>query len=284
MAAKHWQERFLSRIFHLFITTGIVLILLLKDTELKRSAFEGRWFYVSCFLGVVVIGMVFYFVASFIDPGYLEMKNQNSILVSYEKAEAEAESQSEEDENTEETCKILASPPFGSRLRRCGYCALMQPLRAKHCEDCGKCVRRYDHHCPWLGTCVGERNHKFFWCFLLSQNIIISWSLYIIWSALIHKKSWYDWFLSNALYIVAMVVLVAAGIVVFLLFCCHTFLMMTAQTTWEYMSRSRISYLKTLSEDDNPFDQGFFCNIYKFLCSCRVQKWEVLLRQRDRWA
>ncbi|KXJ12076.1 hypothetical protein AC249_AIPGENE15886 [Exaiptasia diaphana] len=84
MAAKHWQERVFSRFFHVFITVGIVLILLLKDTELKRSVFEGHWIYASLFLGLVFVGFIFYFVASFIDPGYLEVKSQNSILISYE--------------------------------------------------------------------------------------------------------------------------------------------------------------------------------------------------------
>ena len=102
--------------------------------------------------------------------------------------------------------------------------------------------------------------------------------------AFVHKKTWLDWFLSNGFLILAMFVLFLTFIVVSLLFCCHSYLMLTAQTTWEYMSRSRISYLKTLSEDVNPFDQGIFCNVYSFLCRCRVQKWEVLLRQRDRWA
>ena len=55
-------------------------------------------------------------------------------------------------------------------------------MRTKHCEDCGKCVRKYDHHCPWLEACIGERNHKFFWMFLLSTALLIPWTLYITWS------------------------------------------------------------------------------------------------------
>lgn len=93
---------------------------------------------------------------------------------------ANVESQSEE-EDSDEKCKILATPPLGTRLRRCGYCAILQPLRSKHCEDCGRCVRRYDHHCPWLGTCVGERNHRFFWSFLLSQAALTGWAAAISW-------------------------------------------------------------------------------------------------------
>ena len=40
-------------------------------------------------------------------------------------------------------------------LRFCKRCRLQQPLRTKHCYDCGRCVRTHDHHCPWVGSCVG---------------------------------------------------------------------------------------------------------------------------------
>ena len=82
-----------------------------------------------------------------------------------------------------ESCEVLGAPPFHSvpKLRRCGYCNIIQPLRAKHCEDCNQCVHRYDHHCPWLGNCVGERNHRFFWAFLLFEATLIGWSAEIGW-------------------------------------------------------------------------------------------------------
>ncbi len=57
---------------------------------------------------------------------------------------------------------------------------LQQPMRAKHCEDCGRCVRKFDHHCPWLDTCVGEQNHKFFLVFLVTETALILWAVYIV--------------------------------------------------------------------------------------------------------
>ena len=59
--------------------------------------------------------------------------------------------------------------------RYCTKCNVEQPLRSKHCKDCEKCVAQYDHHCPWLGTCIGEKNHFFFYWFLIFQVIEILW-------------------------------------------------------------------------------------------------------------
>lgn len=41
-------------------------------------------------------------------------------------------------------------------LRFCHRCNVYQPLRAKHCNFCVRCVRTYDHHCYWIGmrACV----------------------------------------------------------------------------------------------------------------------------------
>lgn len=58
---------------------------------------------------------------------------------------------------------------------------IQQPLRAKHCDDCRRCVYKYDHHCPWLDACIGEQNHKFFWLFLLFQTALVVWALVITW-------------------------------------------------------------------------------------------------------
>lgn len=35
--------------------------------------------------------------------------------------------------------------------RYCTVCNLEQPIRARHCKHCERCVASYDHHCPWLG-------------------------------------------------------------------------------------------------------------------------------------
>jgi hypothetical protein len=57
------------------------------------------------------------------------------------------------------------------KKRFCEYCNLEQPYRSKHCRECEKCVRKYDHHCFWIGGCVGELNHRKFYGFLAFQTI-----------------------------------------------------------------------------------------------------------------
>jgi hypothetical protein len=52
------------------------------------------------------------------------------------------------------------------KKRFCEYCSIEQPYRSKHCKECERCVRKYDHHCFWIGGCVGELNHRKFWLFL----------------------------------------------------------------------------------------------------------------------
>ena len=98
------------------------------------------------------------------------------------------------------------------------------------------------------------------------------------------KGTWGQWALTNALLIVAMMILCIGIFVVFLLLSCHSYLMATGQTTWEYMSRSRISYLKIFAEGDNPFHEGICGNIYKFFCYFKPRRWEILLRKREDFA
>lgn len=51
-----------------------------------------------------------------------------------------------------------------------------QPMRARHCQVCKRCVRRFDHHCPWMENCVGERNHRWFIVYLLVQLLALLWA------------------------------------------------------------------------------------------------------------
>lgn len=67
----------------------------------------------------------------------------------------------------------------------CDICLVVQPVRTRHCIDCNRCVRRFDHHCPWVYNCVGERNHQFYWYFLVSELAVLIWGIKITWYVLI---------------------------------------------------------------------------------------------------
>ncbi|EEY63100.1 uncharacterized protein PITG_14746 [Phytophthora infestans T30-4] len=41
------------------------------------------------------------------------------------------------------------------------------PRRAHHCRECRRCVYEMDHHCPWINNCVGYYNYRHFWLLLL---------------------------------------------------------------------------------------------------------------------
>ena len=53
-------------------------------SELRRACFNGNWFYVAAFLSLCFIGFIFYFVASCMDPGFAEISDEKSIMVSFE--------------------------------------------------------------------------------------------------------------------------------------------------------------------------------------------------------
>jgi len=68
---------------------------------------------------------------------------------------------------TDESSKNGSAAASVPQLRWCTTCNLYRPPRASHCNECGRCFRRFDHHCRWVGNCIAEDNHRFFAGFLL---------------------------------------------------------------------------------------------------------------------
>ena len=268
------SDRWLARCFHLFLTAMVLMILFLKDTEFKHNLYNGHLTYVACYLALVSFSTIMYCMTSFMDPGFVTYSTVDAETgVVFNSKDEESEILTSTSDLTE-TSSMLEQNARQLRFRRCGFCDIMQPIRSKHCEECQRCVRRYDHHCPWLGTCIGERNHKFFLAFLGTETCVISWTVYVIVKAFIPVHAWKSWFQQNWMYLTLTVFLAVSLLVVGLLWVCHSYMMFTAQTTWEFMSRPRISYLKKFSPDYNPFDKGYIKNMLSFLCYFRIQKWD----------
>ncbi|XP_044051165.1 palmitoyltransferase ZDHHC12-B-like isoform X4 [Siniperca chuatsi] len=153
---------------------------------------------------------------------------------------------------------------------------VQQPMRAKHCQTCKRCVRRFDHHCPWIENCVGERNHRWFIVYLLVQLLALLWALHIALSGISPSVTWELWFRVNGFLLAALGVIGVFSVVVLLLLGCHLYLVSINYTTWEFMSHHRISYLKNCGDEENPFDRGVFCNLWHFFCICRTVVWEQI--------
>ncbi|NWW87567.1 ZDH12 palmitoyltransferase, partial [Rhynochetos jubatus] len=213
-------------------------------SDLQKQEEHGELLQPLVFVSLVLCSVLLYFKVSLMDPGFV-------------KAEEEAGT-------SEEQSMVLLQVPSNIKMRRCGYCMVKQPMRAKHCQLCQHCVRRYDHHCPWIENCVGENNHPLFIVYLSLQLVVLLWGGHVAWSGLYFEQSW-NWLRHNIFLLVSFILIVIFTIVVLLLLMSHLYLISCNTTTWEFMSHHRIAYLRH-SELENPFDQGVVLNLWRFFC------------------
>ncbi|KAK3509017.1 hypothetical protein QTP70_018528 [Hemibagrus guttatus] len=256
---------FLVRTAHVFLTWVITLILFLHDTDLRREEEAGRLTLPVVFVLLVLLSVLLYFAVSLMDPGFVladDCDLQFTLGVTEEQQDM-----------------IPQSKPF--RQRRCGHCLLQQPMRSKHCQTCQHCVRRYDHHCPWIENCVGERNHRWFVLYLAVQFVVLLWGLHMAWSGFSDAATWSVWLKSNSVLLVTCGVVALLALTVLLLLGSHLYLVSLNTTTWEFMSRHRISYLKHCGIDENPFDRGTLRNLWSFFCVWSTVVWEQMYFRQD---
>ncbi|OXB72169.1 UNVERIFIED_CONTAM: hypothetical protein H355_000886 [Colinus virginianus] len=249
------------RAVHPALSGGIALGLFLHRTELREDAERGAVLLPALFVALLGCSVLLYLGVALMDPGFVT-------------AEEEGEAGRSEEQR-------VVEPQLSSSIktRRCGYCMVKQPMRARHCRLCQHCVRRYDHHCPWIENCVGEKNHPLFIAYLSVQLVVLLWGGHVAWSGLYFKQSW-DWLQRNIFLLISFLVIVVFTIVVLLLLISHLYLISCNTTTWEFMSYHRISYLRH-SELENPFDQGVILNLWRFFCSCHLTAWENIYFHRN---
>eukprot|EP00644_Phytophthora_capsici_P014073 jgi/Phyca11/559248/estExt2_Genewise1.C_PHYCAscaffold_30206 len=158
-------------------------------------------------------------------------------------------------------------------LHFCNECHVFQPLRTKHCKDCGRCTRQYDHHCDCVGTCVGENNRRLFVLYLVLQILEGAVMIDVTSLAFTEGDDVNDWFRTNALYIVLWFMLMCVLLIAFPLFCYQVFLISTNQTSWEHARRSSITYLQNLPDKRSPFHRGVLQNWWVFISNGDRNKW-----------
>jgi palmitoyltransferase len=267
-------KKVLVRATHLLIVFGVIASLLFQPSDLRTALYDQSNYAFCLAYGILVyLSIFFYFLTCYTDPGYVPYKRLPRWTGAIESA-------SDDDENDLEQ-PITTN---NSHLRKCLLCNIEQPLRSHHCDFCNRCVLKYDHHCPYLETCIGEHNHRYFWCFLLTTDILIVWSTILCSRSFVSFTEWSPWLHVNKFRLFTMHVLVICFCAVSILFIIHSFFALTNSTTWERVSRHRITYLNRLPDEDlNPFHQGYCHNFFcSFLChriKDKQQHWDVVYKK-----
>uniref|UniRef100_H2Z7S2 Palmitoyltransferase n=1 Tax=Ciona savignyi TaxID=51511 RepID=H2Z7S2_CIOSA len=298
-------SKFCTRSVHVGITVGITSVLLCKQTVLRKDLSSGYYFAPVLYILASCVSLVLYFVVACMDPGFVKREDsdveeiklildddeeEDISLYEVRKMNMEEwkEAMSETSAKDPEKTKILGDTATKPRIdmstkcfnlephQRCGLCGLQRPVRARHCRECKHCVRKFDHHCPWVTNCIGERNHRWFWCFLAVEVAMLCWSIYLSVTGYQSAAESSNWATQNVILILIDLLMGILLLVVFALLCIHTYMLLNNHTTWETMSRHRISYFKGLSESENPFNMGVCRNVYTFFCHIKPFDWTVV--------
>ncbi|TYZ64321.1 hypothetical protein PybrP1_007538 [[Pythium] brassicae (nom. inval.)] len=191
-----------------------------------------------------------------------------------ERADLESGGGSVENEHPSDSDSLVVGGDADAALHFCEICQLTQPLRAKHCKDCGKCVRQYDHHCDCAGTCVGEKNRRRFVAYLFVQGVEAAVIISVVADAFSLQDSVEEWFNVNWPYLLSWFSVACVLLIVVPLFIYQAFLISTNQTSWEHARRSSITYLRTLPDSSgSPFDRGCLANWRTFVTGGDANKW-----------
>lgn len=214
---------FLSRVFYITIHAFVLLIIFTYENSLRQSCSE---FVLDCYLffSLKILAIYLFFSVD---------KMQSIVTFSTELDPVE-----------------WSRPPQPF----CETCNLTTSFRTKHCKKCEKCISVFDHHCFWVGCCVGELNHFRFFLFLAVESICVWWLFFSSFSGLVEGTEGYGAFVVN-IALMGVFGLFVGGMGIF-----HFYLISAGSTTWEFLSRYKIEYLKLYPRNFNPFSFGFIQN------------------------
>uniref|UniRef100_K3WZN9 Palmitoyltransferase n=1 Tax=Globisporangium ultimum (strain ATCC 200006 / CBS 805.95 / DAOM BR144) TaxID=431595 RepID=K3WZN9_GLOUD len=248
---------------------------------LSPEVLSMPWFVVVVAVAVVNLGN--YVILQLSSPGYVTQaeqrhddleEGQDTRAASVEQSTDSDALVAKESEGNQEGHGTMKLARDASGLRFCEFCLVTQPLRTKHCKDCGQCVRQYDHHCDCAGTCVGEKNRRKFVAYLFIQSIEGMLMINVAADAFTLQSSIDEWFQVNWPYVIVWFTTFCALLIAIPLFLYQAYLVSTNQTSWEHARHSAITYLRDLPDEaKSPFDRGVFTNWRIFLCGGDANKW-----------
>lgn len=62
----------------------------------------------------------------------------------------------------------------------CSECGSLKLLRSHHSSIHNKCIPMFDHYCRFVGTTIGKNNYIPFWCFLVSIETLMAFTVITI--------------------------------------------------------------------------------------------------------
>ncbi|GET90112.1 hypothetical protein, conserved [Leishmania tarentolae] len=245
--------------------SAIVLFFVPFNWLLARLDIEwiSTYYYAELVLIALFYTLLFRLVYSdpgYLKPGYMEDEGGDTAVAA---AAAAAENMTLRDIERNQR-ESLWEDVNGVPMERkwCSTCNMHRPVRAAHCYICGLCCYQHDHHCSVIGICVGGRRVEMF-----SMFVSVAMMMCALPTTLIIVALWSNWKKFTV------VVLTVAFLLLVMLVPLSIFVGITAISMWqsiagEVSTRERLQHV--FAHKRNPYDRGFFKNLYYHLVQRRV--------------